>query len=145
MTNLIKEDFILISVGSGIEMPTYRLGNLLFLGEPGQIIKEIKTAKSWMASSKAFRSYWRAKKAYFGRNSKIVDLALLGGSQAICSAQTTSVGGGEYSEEYYDYEGQFLFEIVGENGTRAEAFDFNGEFKSICAKADRLKSLYKIG
>ena len=142
-TQIIKlSDFVLVSVGSGMEMPTYKLGSLLFSGEPGQIIKEIKTAKSWMASSSSFKNYWRARKYYFGRNSKIVNLAILGGSRAVASSETFSLGGGECSVGYYDYEGGFLFEIVGENGSRAEAFDFNMEFKSICAKADRLRSLY---
>ena len=76
------------------------------------------------------------------RNSKIVFLAIAGGSQAVASSETFALGGGECSVEYYDFQGQFLFEIVGENGTRAEALDFNKEFKSICAKADRLRSLY---
>jgi hypothetical protein len=131
MTNLTAFDFVLVNPATGVEMPTYKLVSILFSGELNTIIQEIKSAKSWMASSKTFRNYWRAKKLYFGRNSKIVDLAKLGGSKAICSSETFAIGGGECSVEYYDYEAKILFEIVGENGTRAEAFDFNQELERI--------------
>jgi hypothetical protein len=47
---------------------------------------------------------------------------------------THSVGGGDWSIEVFDIEGNFLFELVGSNGTNSKADD-------LWAKLEQIKAL----
>lgn len=56
---------------------------------------------------------------------------------AIFSSQTHAIGGGEWSEEYFDEAGNFLFEIIGENGTRCN----DEELKASLQEMERQKEV----
>ena len=56
----------------------------------------------------------------------------------VCKSETFSVGDGLYSEEFYGFDDEFLFEVVGENGTRCTI----EELEQDTLRVDRLKHRY---
>jgi hypothetical protein len=53
------------------------------------------------------------------------------------SSTSHAIGGGEWSLEVYGEAGEYLFELVGSNGTRdnEEADDLNGELSELIKEA----------
>lgn len=49
----------------------------------------------------------------------------------ISKTKTNAIGDGEWSLEVYGEQGNFLFELVGSNGTRSEADDLHGQLDTI--------------
>jgi hypothetical protein len=56
----------------------------------------------------------------------------------VSKSEVFAIGDGLYSEEFYDFNNEFLFEVVGENGTRCtiEEMEYDSQ------RVDRVKKLY---
>jgi len=62
----------------------------------------------------------------------------------ISETKTHSVGGGEWSLEVYDEDGDFSFEFVGSNGTRSESDDLGHELDILIALSELKEEHLKL-
>jgi len=63
--------------------------------------------------------------------------------EVIVETKTLSVGGGEWAKEFYGPEEEFLFEVIGENGTRCSRTELEESSKEMEKQIERnLNRLY---